>query len=190
MSLGDFRGSVLTLERDYAGDVGDVGTNPAIGLQTHQLVRDDAFNYSESMLDDYRANPQYRRLQVRSRNAAARDVSVGMFSVCYIDPSLLPCIVSLTGYVVSRDQAQRTILAVNYWSSGWFQGTGEQPIWMDYLSSDLITTSFLVKAGHPWVTVGLMQVTRGSTGYEQCDWVSDNQSYSNAKFKVMDLRLR
>jgi hypothetical protein len=185
MSLGDFRGSVLTLEKDFSNTL---QANASIGTQTQQLVRDDASNYGSSSIDEFRVNPQYRRLQVRQEQAYARDVSVGMFSVAYINPSLLPARLSLTAYVVSQDTAQRTIVGVNGWASNYFQGTTSQPVWMDDLDSGLIQVTFDMPAGLPYITVGLMQVVRGSLAYEECDWVGDNGTYTNAKFKVMNLR--
>jgi len=185
MSLADFRGSVLTLEKDFNPTI---QADASIGTQTQQLVRDDASNYGNSIIDDFRVNPQYRRLQVSQAQAFQRDVSVGMFSVAYINPSLLPARLSLTAYVVSESQAQRTIVGINGWTSGYFKGTTSQPVWMDDLGSDLIQVTFDMPAGLPYITVGLMQVVRGSQSFEECDWVGDNGTFTNAKFKVMNLR--
>lgn len=189
MSLGDFRGSVLTLERDYAGQVADYGKTPQIGLQTHQLVRDDAGVYGNSQINVSGINPQYRELWVSQTNNYARDVAVGMTSVAYVSPSLLPATANLRVYQVSNDDSQRTILALNCWSSGYLAGSYVQPIWVDPVYRDVThDINFTIPAGYPYITVLFIQVARGSMSYEKCRVINDAQDYANSKMQVMDLR--
>ena len=191
MSLGDFRGSVLTLERDFAGDIADYGKTPVVGLQTHHLVRDDASVYGGSYIDQYGFNPKYRRMSVRATDAYLRDVAVGMVSVAYVSPSLLPASANLTVYQVSDTNSQRTILAVNCWPSGYLSGTAVQPVWVDPITTEAShNINFNIPAGYPYVTVFFVQVTRGSARWEACRIIDDMGTYGATKMKVMNLRLK
>jgi hypothetical protein len=190
MSLGDFRGSVLTLERDFAGAASDVNKPPQVGLQTHVLVRDDAGVYGSSGISLLGGNPQYRKVEVLAQQAFARDVAVGMTSCGYVPPSLLPASVNLTVYQVSDNDAQRTILAVNCWSSGYLKGDAVQPIWKDPVQRGVLhNINFNVPLGYPYVTVFFIQVTRGSMAFESCRVINDRQSGTNQNMKVMNVRL-
>ena len=190
MSLGDFRGSVLTLERDFAGLGEQVGRNPVVGLQTHHLLRDDAGVYGSSFIEQFRFDPKYRRLQVRASGNYERDVAVGMVSAAYVSPSLLPASANLTVYQISGDNLQRTILAVNCWSSGYMSGNAAQPIWIDPVQGDKThNIDFTIPAGYPYVTVFFIQVVRRSMGYESCRILDDMGTAEYAKMKVMNLRL-
>ena len=190
MSLGDFRGSVLTLERDYAGLPAQEGMTPRVGLQTHVKVRDDAGVYASSGIGVNGLNPQYRQLDVSALDAYARDVAVGMTSCGYVSPSLLPATANLTALQVSNRDNQRTILAVNCWSSGYLTGNAVQPIWVDpVIGGTNHDINFTIPSGYPYVTVFFIQVTRGSMAFESCRIVNDAQGSTNAIMKVMDLKL-
>lgn len=190
MSLGDFRGSVLTLERDFAGLSAQVDKIPEIGLQTHIKIRDDGGVYNSSLIEYQGINPQYRQLRVSATGAYARDVAAGMTSCAYVSPSLLPATANLTVYQISNRDSQRTILAVNCWSSGFIKGDGVQPIWRDPVIGDVThDINFTIPAGYPYVTVFFIQVARGSQGFEGCRIMNDAQTTNYSKMKVMDLRL-
>lgn len=190
MSLGDFRGSVLTLERDFAGTAAQVGKNPVVGLQTHHLLRDDAGVYGSSFISQDRWDPRYRQLQVRASGNYERDVAVGMTSVAYVSPSLLPASANLTAYQISNRNDQRTILAVNCWSSGYLTGNVVQPIWVDPVIGDKThNIDFTIPAGYPYVTVFFIQVARRSMSYESCRILDDMGTSEYAFMRVMDLRL-
>lgn len=190
MSLGDFRGSVLTLERDFAGEQNQVGTAPRVGLQTHHKVRDDAGVYRSSMIELNGLNPQSRELRVSATSNYARDVAAAMVSCGYVSPSLLPATANLTVYQISNNDAQRTILALNCWSSGYLTGNAVQPIWVDPVIRDVThNINFTIPAGYPYVTAILIQVARASQTYESCRMINDAQTSNYAKMKVMDLKL-
>lgn len=190
MSLGDFRGSVLTLERDFAGLAAQEGATPRVGLQTHHKLRDDAGVYASSGISVNGVNPQYRQLDVGATDAYARDVAAGMVSCAYVSPSLLPATANLTALQVSNRDSQRTILALNCWSSGYLKGNAVQPIWRDpVIGGTNHDINFTIPAGYPYVTVFFIQVARGSQGFEACRIVNDAQGSTNAIMKVMDLKL-